>query len=176
MLSPLCDIRWLWSCQNKLGQLNIAVTMLVLCTLLSVIFMYGASTLKRIAGQRVLQTLRNRLFAALVSMEVAFFDEEETGELNNRLSADVGLLNDLVTYEVANRVGSLLTVLACSTYLFLLSPVLAGVMFATFPVVFAVSRKYGQWFERLAEGTQDQLAGGSAVAYEVLANIRTVKA
>ena len=176
MLNPLCDVDWLWSCKNKLGQLNIAVTMLVLCTLGSVMFMYGASTLKRIAGQRVLQTLRNRLFSSLVHQDVAFFDASKTGELTNRLSADVGLLNDLVTYEVANRIGSLLTVLACSAYLFLLSPLLFGVLIATFPVVFAVSKRYGEWFECLAKGTQDELAGGSAVAHEILTNIRTVKA
>jgi ABC-type multidrug transport system fused ATPase/permease subunit len=111
-----------------------------------------------------------------VHQEVAFFDVQETGELCSRLSTDVALLNDLVTYDVANRVGSLLTVIICTTYLFFLSPMLSAVMFATFPLVFIVSRRYGDWFEKLSKSTQDELAGGSAVAYEALVNIRTVKA
>ena len=58
MLNPLCDVDWLWSCKNKLGQLNIAVTMLVLCTLGSVMFMYGDSTLSGSKGFNHLITAR----------------------------------------------------------------------------------------------------------------------
>lgn len=41
-----------------------------------------------LAGERLVARVRQQLFKALVTQDVAFFDAAKTGELMNRLAAD----------------------------------------------------------------------------------------
>jgi len=54
-----------------------------------------------LAGERVVARLRKALFAQIISLEIAFFDESQTGELLNRLSSDTAVLQDAVTVNVS---------------------------------------------------------------------------
>ena len=40
------------------------------------------------AGERIVNTLRADLFESIINQETAFFDEQKTGDLANRLSSD----------------------------------------------------------------------------------------
>ena len=49
-----------------------------------------------IAGEHVVTNLRNDLFSRIVSQELAFFDENKTGELTSRLASDTQVLQNAV--------------------------------------------------------------------------------
>ncbi len=40
------------------------------------------------AGERLVRSLRQRLFASIITQDLGFFDKTRTGELINRLAAD----------------------------------------------------------------------------------------
>ena len=42
----------------------------------------------RVSGQNITADLRQKLFGSIVRQDTAFFDQNKTGELINRLSAD----------------------------------------------------------------------------------------
>jgi ATP-binding cassette subfamily B (MDR/TAP) protein 10 len=65
-----------------------------------------------LAGQRIIQTLRQTVFGSIVKQEVAFFDKNKTGELVNRLSADTSLVSQSVTMNISDGLRSAVMVVA----------------------------------------------------------------
>lgn len=64
------------------------------------------------SGQRITRTLRSLVFASIVNQEIAFFDENKTGELINRLSADTSLVSQSVTMNISDGLRSVVMALA----------------------------------------------------------------
>ena len=60
------------------------------------------------AGQRIIKRLRDKLFGAIVSQEIAFFDRTRTGELINRLSTDTTLVGKALTENLSGGLRSLI--------------------------------------------------------------------
>ena len=58
-----------------------------------------------ISGQRVVLRLRKRLFQHMLQQDVAFFDKNKSGELVNRLSADVMMLQSAVEHSWAQFIS-----------------------------------------------------------------------
>lgn len=65
-----------------------------------------------VVGQKITQTLRSKVYSAIVKQEVAFFDKNKTGELINRLSADTSLVSQCVTSNIADGIRSTTLVIA----------------------------------------------------------------
>lgn len=63
-------------------------------------------------GQRITRALREKVFGSIVRQEVAFFDQNKTGELINRLSSDTSLVSQCVTMNISDGLRSLIMVCA----------------------------------------------------------------
>jgi ATP-binding cassette subfamily B protein/subfamily B ATP-binding cassette protein MsbA len=61
------------------------------------------------SGQRVLATLRRRLFEQLQSLPLSYFDKRPIGDLMSRLLSDVGTLDQLLSQGVTQLTGALLS-------------------------------------------------------------------
>ncbi|CAN0048571.1 unnamed protein product, partial [Ectocarpus sp. 4 AP-2014] len=139
------------------------------------IMLTGRSGLMTVAGERVAARLRNLAFGSMVVQDTAFFDRNRTGDLVNRLASDVLLVQGSVTTSAAQGLRSLLMVVGCTGMLYNLSPELAMVSVAVFPPVAGVGVWFGRRMKKQQKKVQEALAGSSAVAEEVLSNIRTVR-
>ena len=158
------------------SQLNQAVLALLVLFVVS-----GAAGAARmywftVAGERIVLRLRQKLFAALIAREVAFFDSRRTGELINRLSSDTTVLQNTVTVNVSMALRFGLQGLGAIGILLWTSWKLAAVMLAVVPVVALGAVAYGRRLRRLSRKVQDALASASEVAEESLSGIRTVRA
>lgn len=75
---------------------------------LAVIFTIGAGAnsgrvlLFRLAGERIIQRLRNRLYQKILRQDMAFFDSNRTGELISRLSVDTAIVGKSITNNVSD--------------------------------------------------------------------------
>ncbi|CAM9306059.1 unnamed protein product [Scytosiphon promiscuus] len=139
------------------------------------VMLTGRSGLMAVAGERVAARLRNLAFGSMVVQETAFFDRNRTGELVNRLASDVLLVQGSVTTSAAQGLRNLLMVAGCTGMLCTLSPELAAAGIAVYPPVAAVGVWFGRRVKKQQKKVQEALAGSSAVAEEVISNIRTVR-
>lgn len=57
-------------------------------------------------GNRIVRSLRAKLFSSIVRQEIAFFDKNKTGELINRLSTDTTLVGQSVTMNISDGLRS----------------------------------------------------------------------
>ena len=54
-----------------------------------------------IAGEQIVTNLRNDLFRRIIDQELAFFDENKTGELTSRLTSDTQVLQGAVGINIS---------------------------------------------------------------------------
>eukprot|EP00752_Nemacystus_decipiens_P004588 g4188.t1 len=135
----------------------------------------GRMGLMTVAGERVAARLRNMAFGSMAVQETAFFDRNRIGDLVNRLASDVLLVQGSVTTSASQGIRNGLMVIGCTGMLAHLSPELAIVSVAVFPPVAGVGVWFGRRMKKQQKKVQEALAGSSAVAEEVLSNIRTVR-
>jgi len=53
-------------------------------------------------GNRIVRSLRSQLFSSIIRQEIAFFDQNKTGELINRLSTDTTVVGQSVTMNISD--------------------------------------------------------------------------
>ena len=127
------------------------------------------------AGERIVATLREDLYRAIVAQEIAFFDERRTGELVSRLASDTTILQSTVTANVSMGLRHAVAITGGLGFLLYTSPRLTVLMLAVVPAVVVAGTIYGRRIRRLSRRVQDALAEASQVAEESIAGIRTVR-
>ncbi len=82
----------------------------ILATLGSTAFTLVFSYLSIKIGQHIMRDLRNQLFSHLQAMSLKFFTSTRTGEIQSRLTNDVGGIQSVVSDTAANVLSNLTTV------------------------------------------------------------------
>src|SRR5213593_3229416 len=79
--------------------------------------------------------LRNRMYAHLQSLEVAFFDEQQTGQLMSRATVDLQSVRFFLGYGLVFLLQSALTLGLGATAMLVLNPGLALIALSPVPLV-----------------------------------------
>lgn len=128
-----------------------------------------------IAGEHIVTNLRNDLFKRIIDQELAFFDENKTGELTSRLTSDTQVLQGAVGINISMGLRFLASGLGALMLLFWTSWQLTLEMLLVVPPLALGTVWVGRKIRALARKAQDALAGANDVAEEGLSNIQTVR-
>eukprot|EP00331_Platyophrya_macrostoma_P011754 CAMPEP_0176428648 /NCGR_PEP_ID=MMETSP0127-20121128/13267_1 /TAXON_ID=938130 /ORGANISM="Platyophrya macrostoma, Strain WH" /LENGTH=669 /DNA_ID=CAMNT_0017810355 /DNA_START=49 /DNA_END=2058 /DNA_ORIENTATION=- len=131
-----------------------------------------------IAGERVIASLRSRLYRAIMRQPTEFFDSQEnrTGALVQRLSMDCNLVGSSLTEAIMIGGKNLLQTVGSIGIMLYYSPTLTGVIVCMIPPIAIFAGLYGRYVRRLQHLMQDKLADKATIAEERLGQVRTVKA
>lgn len=127
-------------------------------------------------GQRAVTGLRLRLYGRLIGLPMKFHGEHRVGELTSRLGNDMAQLEDFYCSAIPQAIRQGMLLVGGTVAIFLTSPVLAGLMLASFPVFIALAGLFGRSVRKIWRAAQDRLAGAATVAEETLQGIASVKA
>src|SRR5512133_2101055 len=125
--------------------------------------------------ERVVAELRQQVFAHLVRLSPGFFTERRTGELTSRLSADLGVLQSLLSTWISEMSRQLLFLVGGVVLLTYKHPQLATTTLAVTPVVIGAAFFFGRMLRRASTGVQDRIAEAIGSADEAFSQIRTVQ-
>ena len=128
------------------------------------------------SGQLIVTKIRRILHQALLNQNVAFFDKHNVGELMNRLSADVDVLQDTLTMSLAISVRSFFIMCGGLVMLFFISPLLSSVLLVLIPISLFLGKWMGDKLQVRAKDIQQWQSNCASVAHENLSNIRLVHA
>jgi ATP-binding cassette subfamily B protein len=120
--------------------------------------------------------LRNRMYRHLQSLELGFFDTQQTGQLMSRSTVDLQSVRFFLGYGLIFMVQSALTILIAAGVMIALNPALAAVALAPIPVVTVVARRYGVRNRPALQEVQQRIAELTAEAEENVSGVRVVKA
>jgi ATP-binding cassette, subfamily B, bacterial len=119
-------------------------------------------------GQLVMRDLRNRLYAHLETLPLAFFTNTKTGEIQSRLANDVGGVQTVVSSTASTILANVVTFVSTIVAMIIISWQLTIVAVITVPVFFWLTRAVGERRRRVARSTQESLAAMSALSEETL--------
>jgi ATP-binding cassette subfamily B protein len=119
-------------------------------------------------GQRVMHDLRTAVFRHLQRLSLAFFTRTRTGEVQSRISNDIGGVQGVVTSTATSIVSSVTTVIASMIGMIALSWQLSLFAFALVPVFVLLTRRVGDERRKIAKSTQETLADISSLVQESL--------
>ena len=133
------------------------------------------SYLLTVAGERVSFALRRRALETLLRQELAFFDQAQTGELLNRLSADAAALQRLLTTHLVTGSRALVMLTGCTAMMVSISPSLCLVATLAFPPAVLISRATGRRIKARQQKVQDSLAAAAAEGQRALGALSTLR-
>jgi ATP-binding cassette subfamily B protein len=119
-------------------------------------------------GQRVMHDLRAAVFRHLQRLSLAFFTRTRTGEVQSRISNDIGGVQNVVTNTATSIASNVTTVGATMVGMLLLNWKLAVFAFALIPFFVLLTRRVGNERRRIAKTTQETLADISSLVQESL--------
>jgi ATP-binding cassette subfamily B protein len=119
-------------------------------------------------GQRVMHDLRASVFRHLQRLSLAFFTRTRTGEVQSRISNDIGGVQNVVTNTATSIASNVTTVAATMVGMLVLSWQLALFAFALIPLFALLTRRVGNERRRIAKTTQETLADISSLVQESL--------
>ena len=130
---PLVPVEWLPTASNE--QLWISVAVVVAATLLSAAISWSENWGWNAFAQRVQHALRVDTYATMQGLDMAFFDERQTGELMSILSNDVNQLETFLNDGMSSALRILVMVLGIGAIMVALDPALALVALVPVPIL-----------------------------------------
>ena len=140
----------------------------------------GFSVVRRLVAGRVSLgvefDLRNLMYSHLQSLELAFFDGQQTGQLMSRSTVDLQSVRFFLGYGLIFMAQSALTILIAAGVMVALNAPLAAVALAPMPFVVYVAFRYGRQNRPASQEVQQRIAELTAEAEENVGGVRVVKA
>jgi ABC-type multidrug transport system fused ATPase/permease subunit len=127
-------------------------------------------------GERIVRNIRVSLFEKITTLDISFFDENNTGDLVSRLTSDTAAIQSCLSVNVSIGLRSLAQVLISIIILGLMSWKLTLVLLGIVPILLLVSVGYGRYTKKLSKDYQDALAAAAESASESMSNARIMRA
>ncbi|HZJ49689.1 MAG TPA: ABC transporter ATP-binding protein [Actinomycetota bacterium] len=124
--------------------------------------------INNVVGQNVMRDLRNSLYAHLQHMPLRFFTSTRTGEIQSRLSNDVGGVQAVLTDTASSILSNVAIVLSTVVAMAYLNWRLTLLSLGILPVFLVISRRVGRIRREVSGLTQESLADLTAHMQETL--------
>ncbi len=156
--------------------INQIVLVLLGILLVNAVLSFFRVVTSSIVSENALRDLRVALYDKLLHLPVPFFENRRVGELTSRLTADLGQLQDVFSFTLAEFVRQSLMLIVGTAIMFIRYPRLTVFMLAIFPVVVIGAIVFGKFIRTLSKQTQDALGEANTVVVETLQSVNAVKA
>ena len=153
---------------NDTSELSVAAGGMIAIAVVTGVLGVIQTLLSNQVGQRVMHDLRTAVFRHLQRLSLAFFTRTRTGEVQSRISNDIGGVQNVVTNTATSIASNLTTVVATVIGMLFLSWQLSLFAFALIPLFVALTRRVGNERRRIAKTTQETMADISSVVQESL--------
>jgi ATP-binding cassette, subfamily B, bacterial len=150
------------------SRLVLYVIIMIITPIIAGLIGVGQSYLNNVVGQNVMRDFRNKLYAHLQSMSLRFFTATRTGEIQSRLSNDVGGVQGVVTNTATSIVSNIATVLSTVIVMLILSKLLTLISLGLLPLFLWFTYKVGNVRRITSKETQKSLASLTAMMQETL--------
>lgn len=148
------------------------VTMYIAQSVFTFFYIYMLSNI----GEKIAYNMKKDLFSAILKQDIAFFDEQRTGEIINRLTSDIQDFKSSFKQTVSGGLRAATQIIGCSVSLVIISPQMTFVTLLCIPTIIIVGTVFGSLLRRISRKAQAQVEKTTAVADEAVGNIRTVRA
>jgi ATP-binding cassette subfamily B protein len=149
-------------------NLLLFVGLMIVTPIISGLIGVGQTYLNNVIGQSVMQDLRNALYSHLQHLPLRFFTETRTGEIQSRLSNDVGGVQAVVTDTAASVAANIAVVASTVVAMFIIDWRLTLLSLGMLPFFLYLTQRVGRVRREVSGETQKSLADMTAATEETL--------
>jgi len=126
--------------------------------------------------ENTLANVRIALYTNLIKLPMSFFSQKRVGELNSRISNDIGQIQDTLTTTIAEFLRQLILIIGSFIMLASINIKLTIMMVSVVPLVGVAAVIFGRFIRKYSKKVQDQVAESQVVVEETMQGISIVKA
>jgi len=156
--------------------LNYLAVSIIILFFLKEVFTFLQSYLMSDLGQRVIRDIRSILYAKFHSLSLDYFTHKRGGEMISRITNDVRLVENAVSYGSTDLVYQSLQVIIFAVMAFFIYAKLALVILVICPLISFPIIKVGRALRKLSRRGQEKMADINSLLYETIIGARIVKA
>ncbi|HEY4277784.1 MAG TPA: ABC transporter ATP-binding protein [Conexibacter sp.] len=154
--------------QQRMGLLTVLAVGMIVIAIATGALGVAQTWLSNIVGQQVMHDLRASVYRHLQRLSLAFFTRTRTGEVQSRISNDIGGIDNVVTSTATSIASNVTTVIATIVAMTLLDWRLAAFSLVLLPFFVWLTRRVGQERKRITATKQGRLADLSSLVEESL--------
>ena len=171
--------------ESILNQLNILTPLKVLYLLLIVVPIaliiravvdFLQSYIMSDVGQKVIRDVRNLIYDKLQSLSLDYFTQKRSGELISRITNDVKLIENAVSYALTDLVYQSFQVICFALVTFLINWRMALISIVVLPLVAIPMIVVGKILRKLSKRSQEKMADINSLLVETFIGVRIVRA
>jgi len=168
-------LEWL-NQQPPIKVLSIVLLVMPIGLVIRGIFEYFQSVMMSDVGQRVIRDIRNILYEKIQGLSLDYFSHKRSGELVSRITNDVKLVENAVSYALTDLVYQSFEVVFFAILIFLINWRLALLCMTVPPLVVGPITIVGKKLRKLSRASQEKMADINSLLVETFAGARIVKA
>jgi subfamily B ATP-binding cassette protein MsbA len=149
---------------------------LVLVTVLKGVAAYGRDYLMGWVGQKIVNDIRDQLYAHVESLSFSYFTRTPTGVIISRIVNDVNLVQGAITRAPSSLVQGIFTMVALTGYILYLNWRLAAFSIIVLPLAGIALSRFSKRFRKASTSMQEQIGVLTTHLHETIGGIRIVKA
>ncbi len=156
--------------------LNYMLVAVLLLFLFKGVFGFFQSYLMSDIGQRVIRDIKSQLYTKIQSLSLDYFTHKRGGELMSRITNDVKIVENAVSYGSTDLIYQSLQVVIFATVIFFIYFKMALIVFVFLPLISLPIIKVGKALRKLSKRSQEKIADTNSLLYETIMGARIVKA
>jgi len=127
-------------------------------------------------GQKVVRDIKAKLYAKIQTLSLDYFTNKRGGELISRITNDVKLVENAVSYGSTDLIYQTLQVIIFTSLTFFIYFKMALLTFILLPLISIPIIKVGKALRKLSKRSQEKMADTNSLLYETIIGTRIVKA
>ncbi len=127
-------------------------------------------------AERVMYSIRVRIFSTLQRLGLDYYDQEMTGRVLTRMSSDVDTLSTLIQNGLINALVSIVTLLGSAVLMIEMNAKLAGAVLLVIPPLALATAWYKKRSTRAYDNQRDRIAAVNADMQENVVGVRVTQA
>lgn len=127
-------------------------------------------------GQRVVASLRERMWLRLVRLPVSYFDKTSSGETVSRVVNDTSIVRDLISSHFPQFISGIISIIGAVTLLLIMDWKMTIMMLIAIPITLGIMIPLGRQMAKISRGLQDETAIFTGHIQQTLGEIRLMKA
>uniref|UniRef100_A0A7S3QFU2 Bile salt export pump n=1 Tax=Chaetoceros debilis TaxID=122233 RepID=A0A7S3QFU2_9STRA len=160
---------------EKMADINYYMLISILIFIAGIFAGFLRGSIFGVVAERMVARLRNDLYGSILKQDIAFFDENKSGELVSRLGSDTTLLQGVVGMSLPEALINIVKAIVSIVLIFIISPELAGVSIGTIFVIVIISLPLGKMLAKYSKEYQDALGEAQTFSTEAIGSMRTVQ-
>ncbi len=138
--------------------------------------MYGQEVLLIRVAQGIIKEFRDRLYARITTLPLAFFHEKKTGVLMSRITNDIQLIKSVVAHAITYLVRDVFTLIGLLCVTFYQIWQLAFVAFVVLPLLYYPIAAIGRKVRRISRRSQTRVGDINSFLHETFVGNKIIKA